>query len=152
MITRPVERLRDSLGLPGMLVVQFAFDPTSPTRRPLDTTSSTASSTPARTTTTPRAAGTSRSTARGARWSTRRSPARDPRAPPVVGADPARLLLARALAMVQAQDVLGLGSEGRMNRPGSGGAWRWRLERGALTPALGRRLREATEAAGRLTS
>ena len=30
MITPPVERLRDSLGLPGMLVLQFGFDPDDP--------------------------------------------------------------------------------------------------------------------------
>ena len=37
-------------------------------------------------------------------------------------ASPARL------AMVQAQDVLGLGGEARMNLPGTkGGAWRWAL-------------------------
>ena len=42
-----------------------------------------------------------------------------------------------ALAIVPAQDVLGLGSEARMNRPGEvGGAnWRWRLEPGQLTAA-----------------
>jgi 4-alpha-glucanotransferase len=54
------------------------------------------------------------------------------------------------VAMVQAQDVLGLGSEARMNQPGRAGhSWRWQLERGALTPALGRRLRAASEEAGR---
>jgi 4-alpha-glucanotransferase len=55
------------------------------------------------------------------------------------------------VAMVQAQDVLGLGSSARMNDPGrAGGSWRWRMEAGALTPALARRLHEATEEAGRL--
>jgi 4-alpha-glucanotransferase len=55
------------------------------------------------------------------------------------------------VAMVQAQDVLGLGSEARMNQPGrAGSSWRWQLRHGALTPALGRRLRAATEEAGRL--
>ena len=52
--------------------------------------------------------------------------------------------------MVQAQDVLGLGSEARMNQPGTAaGAWKWRL--GALPTAadVARRLREATQAAGR---
>jgi 4-alpha-glucanotransferase len=49
-----------------------------------------------------------------------------------------------ALAVVPAQDVLGLGSEARMNRPGEiGGNWSWRLERGALTEALAARLRAA---------
>ena len=55
------------------------------------------------------------------------------------------------LAMIQAQDVLGLGSEARMNDPTRAtGNWRWQMQPGALTPALGRRLREATEEAGRL--
>ena len=50
------------------------------------------------------------------------------------------------LAMVAAQDLLGLGSESRMNRPGvSGGNWSWQLEPGALTPALARRLRGLAE-------
>ena len=51
-----------------------------------------------------------------------------------------------SLALVPAQDVLGLGSDARMNRPGvAGGNWSWRLERGQLTPALAERLRAATE-------
>jgi 4-alpha-glucanotransferase len=49
-----------------------------------------------------------------------------------------------ALAIVPAQDVLGLGSEARMNRPGETyGNWSWRLERGQLTAALAARLRAA---------
>jgi 4-alpha-glucanotransferase len=53
--------------------------------------------------------------------------------------------------MLQAQDVLGLGSEARMNMPGrAGGQWRWQLPEGALTPTLARRLRRLTRAAGRL--
>jgi 4-alpha-glucanotransferase len=55
--------------------------------------------------------------------------------------------------MIQAQDVLGLGSEARMNHPGKAGqAWRWQMERGALKPALARRLREVTEETGRLAA
>jgi 4-alpha-glucanotransferase len=53
---------------------------------------------------------------------------------------------AAVLAIAPAQDVLGLGSEARMNRPGvSRGNWSWRLERGALTPVLARRLRRLAE-------
>jgi 4-alpha-glucanotransferase len=53
--------------------------------------------------------------------------------------------------MLQIQDVLGLGSEARMNVPGTiGRSWRWRMEPGALTDAHARRLRSITEAAGRL--
>jgi 4-alpha-glucanotransferase len=56
------------------------------------------------------------------------------------------------VAMVQAQDVLGLGSEARMNMPGraGGSSWQWKLSPGALTPELAKRLRAATEEAGRL--
>jgi 4-alpha-glucanotransferase len=55
------------------------------------------------------------------------------------------------LAIVPAQDVLGLGSEARMNRPGTGaGNWRWRLEPGALTAAEARRLRGLAEVTGRV--
>ena len=56
-----------------------------------------------------------------------------------------------ALAMIPAQDVLGLGSEGRMNTPGQEhGNWGWRLEPGQLTEELADRLRAATEAADRV--
>ena len=65
-------------------------------------------------------------------------------------------LIERALAslpvltMIQAQDVLGLGRESRMNRPGEPyGNWRWRLEPGQLTDELSLRLRALTTAAGR---
>ena len=56
-----------------------------------------------------------------------------------------------ALAIVPAQDVLGLGSEARMNRPGEVGGtnWRWRLEPGQLTDDHAARLRAAAEASGR---
>ncbi len=49
-----------------------------------------------------------------------------------------------AVAIVPAQDVLGLGSDARMNRPGKTlGNWSWRLDRGQLTPELAERLRGA---------
>ena len=47
------------------------------------------------------------------------------------------------LALFPLQDVLGLGSEARMNLPGtSRGNWRWRCTADALTPELQRRLKE----------
>jgi 4-alpha-glucanotransferase len=56
-----------------------------------------------------------------------------------------------ALAIVPAQDVLGLGSEARMNRPGEiGGNWAWRLEPGQLTAGHAERLRAAGAATGRV--
>jgi 4-alpha-glucanotransferase len=55
------------------------------------------------------------------------------------------------VAIVPAQDVLGLGSEARMNTPGKReGNWKWRLEADALTPGLARRLRAACRRADRL--
>jgi 4-alpha-glucanotransferase len=48
------------------------------------------------------------------------------------------------------QDVLGLGSEGRMNLPGqSQDNWRWRYPHDALRPELGARLAELTAIYGR---
>ena len=56
-----------------------------------------------------------------------------------------------ALAILPVQDILGLGSEARMNRPGEiGGNWTWRLEPGELTAAHAARLRAAGERAGRV--
>jgi 4-alpha-glucanotransferase len=56
-----------------------------------------------------------------------------------------------ALCMIPAQDVLGLGGEGRMNRPGEAfGNWAWRLEPDQLTAELAAWLRKTTAASGRL--
>ena len=55
------------------------------------------------------------------------------------------------LAIVQAQDLLGLGHESRMNTPSTlGGNWCWRALPGAFTPALAARLRRDMELYGRL--
>jgi 4-alpha-glucanotransferase len=49
------------------------------------------------------------------------------------------------------QDLLGLGSEARMNTPSvPGGNWRWRLSAGALTDALAARFRRMAEIYGRV--
>jgi 4-alpha-glucanotransferase len=55
--------------------------------------------------------------------------------------------------VVPAQDVMGLGTEARMNTPGvASGSWRWRLsDLGAIKHGLAR-LAELTEAAGRTVS
>jgi 4-alpha-glucanotransferase len=56
-------------------------------------------------------------------------------------------------ALVPAQDLLELGSEARMNFPGTvNGNWRWRLQDGALTQKLAQRLRSITIKYGRLSS
>jgi len=47
------------------------------------------------------------------------------------------------IALYPMQDVLGLGTEARMNLPGRPtGNWRWRCRRDAMTPALAARLKE----------
>ena len=52
--------------------------------------------------------------------------------------------------VVQMQDCLGLGAEGRMNTPGTGwGNWRWRLLPGEASPALAKKLRCYTKMYGR---
>jgi len=54
------------------------------------------------------------------------------------------------IAVFPAQDLLGLGQEARINRPGTvEGNWIWRLLPGQLTPTLGRRLREMARLYGR---
>ncbi|HEU4533453.1 MAG TPA: 4-alpha-glucanotransferase, partial [Polyangiaceae bacterium] len=57
---------------------------------------------------------------------------------------------AAALAVAPVQDLLGLGSDSRMNVPGtSENNWTWRLEAGALTAELASELRELTATYGR---
>ena len=72
------------------------------------------------------------------------------------GADDVWPLIERALssrcdlAIVPVQDILELGSDARMNRPGEiEGNWEWRLDPGQLTDAHARRLRAVAEASGR---
>ena len=71
-------------------------------------------------------------------------------------ADPARALVRElmkstaAWAIVPLQDILGLGSEARMNKPSTLGAnWAWRMAEEAFTPALARELAELSQLYGR---
>ena len=149
VITPAVERLRDGLGYPGMAILQYHFDPDPHSPHNLanhrehqvvytgthdhDTLRGWYGSLP---------------DDRRARVDAQIGVRAMRR--PALAADRARLLLRAAVAMVQTQDVLGLGSEARMNMPGTAkGSWQWRLREGALTADLARRLRAASEAAGR---
>jgi 4-alpha-glucanotransferase len=144
VITRAVEQLRDALGFPGMHVLQWAWsgDAASP-HRPENHRENGVVYT-----------GTHDNDTTRGWWD---SLTREERAD--TGLDehnPAWSLVElalssrAALAIVPAQDLLGLGSEARMNTPGSeSGNWRWRLEHGQLTDELAARLRSATAAAGR---
>jgi 4-alpha-glucanotransferase len=133
LITPDVEELRDTLGFPGMVVIIWALAETEATDSPhrfenhrehqvmYTTTHDT-------------------DTLKG------HFPDRDPW--DLIGL---ALSSRPVLCMIPAQDVLGLGSEGRMNTPGESlGNWGWRLEPGALTEPLAQRLRVATEAARRV--
>jgi 4-alpha-glucanotransferase len=56
------------------------------------------------------------------------------------------------LAIVPLQDILGLGSEARMNLPAKAdGNWRWRYRREMITPEIADRLRDITTLYGRAT-
>jgi 4-alpha-glucanotransferase len=153
VITEPVTRLRRELGFPGMVVMQFGFDPGDP-RGPHRLENHEADSVVY--------AGTHDTDTLRGWWETLPDFRRDAAIAEIESAgmhedepwwslirltfsSPARL------AMLQAQDVLGLGSEARMNVPGRAtGSWRWRMEPGALTEEHAKRLQAATEEAGRL--
>lgn len=63
----------------------------------------------------------------------------------------AALASVSTLAVIPVQDVLGLGTEARMNVPGTlGGNWKWRLKWGELTGRHAKRLRSMTELYGRI--
>jgi 4-alpha-glucanotransferase len=56
-----------------------------------------------------------------------------------------------SLSVVPLQDVLGLGSEGRMNTPSLyGGNWKWRFDASALTPGIAEKLSALAEISDRL--
>ena len=55
------------------------------------------------------------------------------------------------LTIVQAQDLLGLGSESRMNTPSTVGTnWRWRALPGSFTKELAKKVRHNMKLYGRL--
>jgi 4-alpha-glucanotransferase len=131
VITKDVEKLRDALGFPGMVVLLWAFQgpPGNPHRVANHRVHQVVYTTTHDT-----------DTLRG------HMPDREPW-------ELIELALSSraALCMIPAQDVLRLGGEGRMNTPGEPfGNWTWRLDPGQLTDELAERLRAATAAAGRL--
>jgi 4-alpha-glucanotransferase len=153
VITPPVEKLRQQFGLPGMSLLQFAFgnDPQGPSFRPHNYTRDLAAYT----------GGHDNDTTVG--WWSSQGGGDSTRTADDVRKehDFARLYLnfhddsainwvlihavlasVADLAIVPLQDVLGLGSDARMNLPGKvSGNWRWRYRPGALTDDLSARLR-----------
>jgi 4-alpha-glucanotransferase len=162
VITPAVEALRDQFGFPGMRILQFAFgdDPKADDYQPHnyprhcvvytgthdnDTTLGWFESGPG--------SGTTRTAAQIA--AERRF------ALAYLGTDGSqvhwdliRLALASVAetAIVPLQDLLGLGTEARMNLPGTlEGNWRWRFRKEMLTPECTGRMRELTEIYDRIS-
>ncbi|HWF73419.1 MAG TPA: 4-alpha-glucanotransferase [Solirubrobacteraceae bacterium] len=153
VITPPVERLRDSLGLPGMIVLQFGFDPGDPgnPHDPANHREHRLVYTGTHDTDTARGWYESLPASRRALVSRAFAEFGVAEQEPWWGLIGLALRSPARVAMMQAQDILGLGSEARMNDPSrAGGSWRWQMAERALTPTLARRLRDATEAGGRL--
>ena len=143
-VTRDVFALRDELGIPGMAVLIFGYggSRSNPHRLENHRVNEVVY-------TTTHDMDTARGWWESAPQRVRDATGFDPREPHWGLIEAAYSSRAR-LALVQMQDVLGLGSEARMNYPGrADGNWSWKLRRGQLTNERARRLRAAARAAGR---
>ena len=153
VITPEVESIRERFCFPGMAILQFAFgkDPQGPSFRPHNYSRELAAYT-----------GTHDNDTTVGWWNS--SGASDStRTPEDVAKErafasaylnlkdePIQWVMIRTvfasiadLAIIPLQDVLGLGSEARMNLPGTAkGNWGWRFRPGVLTTGLAQRLRE----------
>jgi 4-alpha-glucanotransferase len=154
VITAEVEALRTRFGLPGMTILQFAFgtDPQARDFRPHNYQRNQVAYTGTHDNDTTMGWWTGEighSTRSEADIQAERAYARRYLAlnGPEVHWDFIRAVLASVAdtAIIPAQDLLGLGSEARMNRPGApDGNWEWRMRPGQLTPAITSRLAEMT--------
>jgi 4-alpha-glucanotransferase len=151
-ITRDVEALRDGLGLPGMKILQFAFDgnPANPYLPHNYANANCLVYT-----------GThDNNTSNGWFYGSETSEETKRAVLEYMGLGHrdefhwhfirlAMQSVAR-LAVVPVQDLLGYDERFRMNTPGRGGGnWLWRLRPGALTPGIGQRLLALTRLYGR---
>lgn len=149
VITPDVEDLRRGFELPGMRVLQFAFDGSSdnphlPHRHERETIICTG--THDNDTTVGWYRSLDAESARRVDFYLGSSPGEMPGA--LVRA---ALASVGALAVVPVQDVLALGSEARFNTPSTAaGNWRWRLPPGALSAELGGRYRHLNAVYGRI--
>ena len=150
VITADVEKLRHQLRLPGMTVLQFAFgdldNPYAPHNHHPDSIVYTGTH--------------DNDTTLG--WFRAAPEWERHRAVDYIGGDERAFhwsLIRAAMtsvanwAIAPMQDVFGLGSEGRMNRPGvASGNWGWRAHHGNFSDDAAKRLRFLTEIGGRLAS
>lgn len=162
VITTEVEAIRERFGFPGMAILQFAFgnDPQGPSFRPHNYVRNLAVYT-----------GTHDNDTVVGWWKSKGGKDSIRTAEDVIqerafartylGFDDGQInggevnwVLIRAVlasvadtAIIPMQDVLGLGSEARMNLPGTAsGNWRWRMLPGALNSELAGKLRELVRA------
>ncbi len=145
-ITDAVRELLSRTGIPGMRVLQFAFAEEDSDHLPHAVTERTVLCT----------ATHDNDTARG--WFEGLEGTERERALTYLKGDPETIHLdllraaldsPAALVLAPIQDILGLGSEARLNTPGlPTGQWRWRLDR-LPAPSVATRLRSAIETAGR---
>jgi 4-alpha-glucanotransferase len=154
-ITPEVHELRDRWGFPGMRVLQFAFGDASPDNphKPYNFIRNCVAYTGTHDNDT--SAGWFAAAAEGSEARAERESALS-----YMGGDDEdpvwnfiRLLLSSTAdtAILPMQDVLGLGSESRMNLPATvANNWRWRLREDQLMPEVGSRLREMNRLYGRL--
>jgi 4-alpha-glucanotransferase len=148
VITPAVERLRRDAGLPGMKVLQFAFDG-DPENPHLPAHHEEQSVVYTGTHDNDTTLGWWRSLPEDNRRQVRQF-LPDPDDPMPWALVRAALASRARLAVVPAQDLLGLGSEARMNTPGAqDGNWRWKAERGVFDDGLASRLHQAVERSGR---
>jgi 4-alpha-glucanotransferase len=152
LITPDVLALRDKFGLPGMRVLQFAFDgnPANP-HLPENYTANTVVYTGTHDNTTTRAwfEALPENVQRSARSYAARAGSDTA---PEAAWDFIELAWSSkaGLSIAPLQDLLNLGVEGRMNVPGTAvGNWSWRLTEPMLEPSLFERLRQLTSASGR---
>ena len=149
VITEEVRELLDALGFPGMKILQFGFyGPDSeylPHRYPQNAVVYTGTH--------------DNDTARG--WYAALKPEERERVWDYLGCDGHEIewALIRAAygsvaqrAIVPLQDILGLGSEARMNTPSRPeGNWAWRAPEDAFRPEIAARLARMAELSGRFT-
>jgi 4-alpha-glucanotransferase len=163
VITPEVEAIRHEFGFPGMAILQFAFgnDPQGPSFRPHNYPREVVAYTGTHDNDTTVGWWNSAGTTDSVR--TPEDVAKEhafARAYLDFHDEPVNWVLIRAVlasvantTVVPMQDLLGLGNEARMNRPGtSSGNWRWRMRPGALDLQLSARLQQLNSIYGRVVT
>lgn len=155
VITPEVEALRKHFGFPGMSLLQFAFgnDPQGPTFRPHNYSRELVAYTGGHDNDTTVGWWTSAGVGESTRTAEDIRKERDfTRAYLGFQNEPVNWVFIRTvlasvanIAIIPLQDVLGLGSDARMNLPGTlAGNWKWRYKQKALTKEISEQLRKLT--------